>query len=252
MTNSNHLRRLTCDQSRQIDQQAIHQYGLSGLVLMENAGAAAAQWLHAHYRPGRVCILCGKGNNAGDGYVIARHLQSLACYWPPLGDSGSAATPTAATATPAWTVQVVSIVPMDDLSGDAAVNGRIARAAAIPIVQAREANELEAAIGKPDLLVDCLLGTGTSGAPRGLYADAIRIANGLPATRIAIDVPSGLDADSGEPADPTLIAAVTLTMVTGKVGFASPAAAPFVGQVVRLPIGLPWAMHLPLLRGTPQ
>lgn len=258
------FRSLTCAQSRQLDRTAIDRYGISGLTLMENAGAAAAGWIDQHYRgqlavgddgaggndPITVCILCGKGNNGGDGYVIARHLPTVPCYQAAVSAAAlprMAASDSIGPVRPYWHVRILSLVPLDQLSGDAAVNCRIAQAAGIAIEVVNDADSLAGALPGAGLIVDCLLGTGSQGAPRGLFAAAIRLANALPVPRIAIDVPSGLDADSGRPADPCCRATATLTMVAPKVGFANPAAAAVLGQVVCLPIGLPWAMLRPLL-----
>lgn len=230
-------RALSRAQSRQVDIDADQHYGLSGLVLMENAGSAAAQWIHQHYPAGKVSIVCGKGNNAGDGYVIARHLQTAHCYWP---------SQQVADGSPLrrWDVQIVSVSPLDDLTGDAATNCRIAQAAGISIGVVDDSKELQRAIGEPDVIIDCLLGTGASGPPRGLFAAAIDAINRSRAVRIAIDLPSGLDADTGQANEPTVVAEVTLTMVTGKLGFAATAdqIANPVGRVVPLPIGLPLSM----------
>src|SRR5690606_15091175 len=122
---------------------------------------------------------------------------------------------------------------------DAAVNANIAALAEIPIAVVAQPQPLAAAIGSPALIVDCLLGTGAVGNPRGLYAEAVRIANALPAKRIAIDLPSGLDADAGLPGKPTFRADLTLTMVAPKIGFAAETAKAVLGEVVVIPIGVP-------------
>lgn len=220
---------LTRGQVRNVDRVAIERYGLSGLVLMENAGRSVAEWIARNLPPGDVCILCGKGNNGGDGYVIARHLElEFDRMTSVLGD-----------AMPATMVRVVSIVEAESLTGDAAANRRVARLAEIPIRIATDSAALRAAIGQPDLIVDCLLGTGASGDPLGIFADAIRLANELPARRVAVDVPSGLDCDTGAAGEPTFRAEATLTLVASKVGFRQAAAEPWLGQVVVLPIGIP-------------
>jgi NAD(P)H-hydrate epimerase len=220
---------LTRAQVRNVDRIAIERYGISGLVLMENAGRSVAEWIARNLPPGDVCILCGKGNNGGDGYVIARHLElefdRMASF---LGD-----------AMPATMVRVVSVVEPEALSGDAAINHRVARLSQIPILIVTDTASLRAAIGQPDLLIDCLLGTGASGDPLGIFADAIGLANDLPTRRVAVDVPSGLDCDSGVAGEPTFRAEATLTLVASKVGFRQAAAEPWLGQVVVLPIGIP-------------
>lgn len=201
---------------REVDRIAIERFGMTGLVLMENAGFHAASQIHAIAPTGDICLLCGKGNNGGDGYVIARHLE-LAGHQ----------------------VRIVSVVEFEELTGDAAANYGIAARSGISCEVAKDRTGLESQIGNPALVIDCLLGTGATGAPRPPYSDAIQIANQLPSLRIAIDIPSGLDCDTGRPSDPTFIAHHTLTFVAPKIGFAAPEATPFVGNLIVLPIGVP-------------
>lgn len=217
------LRPLWRAEVRDIDRIAIEQYGIAGIVLMENAGRDAARWITTHLPTGDVCILCGKGNNAGDGYVIARHIETTATE----------------SADRSWRVRIVSVVDCGDLSGDAATNHAIAIRSGIPLATATDGESLALAIGQPDIVVDCLLGTGAIGGPRGLYADAVRLANRLPATRIAIDIPTGLDCDTGIASNPTFKADATLTFVAEKIGFSAQSASPFLGRVVPIAIGVP-------------
>jgi NAD(P)H-hydrate epimerase len=217
---------LSRDQVRRVDQIAIERYGMSGLVLMENAGRGAAEVLHRVAPNGRVVILCGKGNNAGDGYVIARHLQLVG-----------------------RDVQLVSLADLTDLTestdlaGDAAANASIARAADIPIT-IFDGDRLPPG----DVLVDCLLGTGAVGDPRGDFATAIDAANAATAIRVAIDIPSGLDCDTGQPSSPTFRADHTITFVATKIGFANESAKAYVGEVHEVGIGVPQKLLRELLR----
>ena len=189
---------------------------MSGLVLMENAGRGAAERICARYSNQPVTILCGRGNNGGDGYVIARHLQVAG-----------------------FMVEIVSVVPLDRLAADASVNAKIAVAAEIPISEVSEREDLASAIRADSLIVDCLLGTGARGAPRGLYRDAIELANSVPGPRVAVDLPSGLDCDTGVAQDPTFRADVTVTFVAAKDGFVNPGANAFTGEVEVVSIGVP-------------
>ncbi|QEG41378.1 NAD(P)H-hydrate epimerase [Roseimaritima ulvae] len=213
-TNTSLLR----DQVRNVDRVAIEEYGMSGLVLMENAGRGAAEIIAPLLAGRRPLILCGKGNNAGDGYVIARHLQLLGCA--PL---------------------IVQLVDPNELSGDAAANWAIAQHAEIPTrVAAGDAlpevlPEIEAA----HAIVDAMLGTGASGPLREPYVAATTAANASTALRIAIDLPSGLDCDSGVPPGACFKAQRTLTFVASKRGFDNPDAKPWTGQVSVVPIGIP-------------
>jgi NAD(P)H-hydrate epimerase len=226
------IRPLNRHEARQVDRIAIDQYGISGLVLMENAGRDSARWILSHFPPGNVCILCGKGNNGGDGYVIARHIDAAKIDT----DRSKATEPAAASN---WNVRIVSVVDPAELVGDAAVNQNIAERSGIDITVAQTGQSLSDAMSHADIIVDCLLGTGASGDPRGPMADAIRIANASTAKRVAIDLPSGLDCDTGVTGDPTFQADATLTFVAPKIGFDTPAARQVIGRMVTIAIGVP-------------
>jgi NAD(P)H-hydrate epimerase len=205
------------DQVRQVDQTAIEQLGMSGLVLMENAGRGAAEKIAAFCsREVTVCLLCGAGNNGGDGYVIARHLQLL-------GHS----------------VRIISLVPLEKLSGDADANARIAQRSNLPIHVAEDADSLQRLIVDGECVVDCMLGTGATGEPRGIHGDAVRLANQRSGPRVAIDLPTGLDCDSGQPAETTFRADLTITFVAEKDGFHAAEAKPWIGNVEVVGIGVP-------------
>lgn len=208
---------------REIDRRAIEEFGLPGIALMENAGRGAAERIHAHASPGTAVILCGKGNNGGDGYVIARHLELLG-----------------------WKVAVLTAVPLNALSGDAAINAQVAKLSGIPITCLADADQAQwrESIGKATVLVDALLGTGASGAPRGVMATAIEAINEVRhasnACKVcAIDLPSGLDCDTGLAVGACVQADLTTTFVAPKLGFEEPTAAPFLGRVEVVSIGAP-------------
>ena len=226
---------LTREQSRRVDQLAIEEFGFSGLVLMENAGRGVTDVLCELYKkpsppaplPGRergsklgpVVICCGKGNNAGDGFVIARHLDLR----------GHAA-------------HVLLWAEPEELSGDAATNFNILEKTDVPIEvfgathdALRLAKHLDGAVW----IVDALLGTGARGEPRPPLDGVIEQLNAADAPKLAVDVPSGLDCDMGQPARPTICAAVTCTFVAAKVGFFKPDAVPYLGRVHVLDIGVP-------------
>lgn len=211
---------LSVAQIRAIDRHAIDALGIPGVVLMENAGRGCAEHiltlLDAH-AAGRVAILCGPGNNGGDGFVIARRLRL----------AGVA-------------VDVVLAAPPEKSGGDAGVNLRII--ARMGLTPTRADLDLAAAVAQIQgaaVVVDALLGTGSQGAPRGALAALIEAANAAPGRRVAIDIPSGLDADSGAVHAPCFCADLTITMVAPKVGFAAPTAARVLGRVVIVDIGAP-------------
>jgi len=211
-----HMPALSRQQIRDVDRRAMEDYGMSGLVLMENAGRGCADvLLHLGVR-GPVTIACGKGNNAGDGFVVARHLDMRRI---PLS--------------------VLLFADPAELSGDALANFKIASRSDItmrPCWQAQESLHIPQDV---DWVIDALLGTGASGPPRPPLDRAIRLLNAAGGKKLAIDLPSGLDCDSGSAAEPTFRADHTCTFVAPKIGFSNPAAAKYLGQVHVVEIGVP-------------
>ena len=204
---------LTREQVRSIDRKAIDHYGMNSLVLMENAGRGCADKLCDLGISGKVVIVCGKGNNGGDGFVIARHLDAR-------GHS----------------VCVMLAAKPDELQGDAAANYAILTIAGIRIVGIeRLVEELPGAAW----VVDALLGTGASGDPRLPISGVIQQLNDTDARKLAVDLPSGLDCDTGIPGNPTFRADHTCTFVAPKVGFANPVAKEYLGTVSVHDIGVP-------------
>lgn len=204
---------LTREQVRSIDRKAIDDYGMSGPVLMENAGRGCADKLCELGIRGTVVIVCGKGNNGGDGFVIARHLDARG-----------------------YDVRVVLIAESEELRGDAAANYSVLKQAGFPIFGAECLKE---ELLSADWIVDALLGTGASGDPRPPLSDAIKQLNASSARKLAVDLPSGLDCDTGVPGNPTFRADHTCTFVAPKVGFANPAAKEYLGTVSVHDIGVP-------------
>ena len=164
---------LTAEQMREADRRTM-QAGVPGLVLMENAGCRVVELLEKAYAPlerQRIVVLCGKGNNGGDGLVIARQLWTR---FHPLS------------------LHIVLAAPPEEFQGDAAANWAMAQALGIPVSRAVEA-EMRAAT----LIVDALLGTGLSGPAKGRALELIREMNGSfpQAAIVSVDVPSGLHAE---------------------------------------------------------
>ncbi|MEK6262147.1 MAG: NAD(P)H-hydrate epimerase [Planctomycetota bacterium] len=212
---------LTRMQVREVDRRAIDDYGLPGLVLMENAGRNAANLLRELGIHGPVVLCCGKGNNAGDGFVIARHLEN----------SG-------------FDVRVLLSTPASSFTGDAATNFVVLRRAGTPIVEAPAniAITWHDELARADWIVDALLGTGTQGTVREPFASAIAAINAAHRKVLAVDLPSGLDCDSGAVLGNCVRARHTATFVARKPGFEVNGASEFTGEVHVLDIGVPRAL----------
>ncbi len=210
---------LTRQQSRQVDRLAVEQYGMLGLILMENAGRGLADTLERLRVAGPVLICCGKGNNAGDGFVLARHLDLRG-----------------------HRVRVAIWGNPDQLRGDAAANFEILSKSGVeiePFDDGHDPARLERMLDGAAWIVDALLGTGVQGEPRPPLNEVIEQLNAAPAPKLAVDVPTGLDCDTGEPSTHTIRAAHTCTFVAAKPGFLAAGAAPYVGQLHVCDIGIP-------------
>ncbi len=212
---------LTREQARRVDELAIHRLGIAGLVLMENAGRNAATIIDRVYGPtGRAAIFCGNGNNGGDGCVIARHLHNAV-----------------------WSVRVVLAGDASRMTSDASANYRILEAMGLkPVVADDPAALLAAAssISPTEIVVDALLGTGFSGEVRNPSADLIHAINAASKRAVvAVDLPSGLDCNTGIASRPTIRADLTITLVARKQGFDNPQAIPYLGTIEVADIGAP-------------
>ena len=187
---------------RELDRRAVADFGVPSLVLMENAGRGVADRLAAVAGQGPVVICCGRGNNGGDGLVIARHLDLRGVA-----------------------VRVLLFLPADKFSGageslldraalclsdDAAANFAIVRRSGIALRVLTTAEGMADELRGATWIVDALLGTGSHGEPRAPLDAVIRAINASGIPVLAVDVPSGLDADSGEPARVTIRGAADL------------------------------------------
>jgi NAD(P)H-hydrate epimerase len=207
---------------RALDRRAIEELGLSGAVLMENAGRGAAELLLRLGIHGRVVICCGKGNNGGDGFVIARHLAKHEVD-----------------------VRVLLLGRPEELTIDAAANYRSISRAGVPICDLTEERMDEEWLWRElvvsEWVVDALFGTGLTRAVRPPFDRIIAIINESAAKVLAVDLPSGMDCDTGQPLGAAVRAHRTATMAAWKIGFLQPAAQPWLGQVHLIDIGLPLA-----------
>lgn len=208
---------LTAAQMREVDRRTIAR-GVPSLVLMENAGRRVVEFLEQTYSPlgdQRIVVFCGKGNNGGDGMVVARQLFDR--YRP-------------------QSFRVLLVAAPEELKGDAAENYRRLVESGCPILR-----ELPADATGVTLVIDALLGTGLSGPAKGPMLDAIqRINTGFPGAKVvAVDIPSGLASDTGQALGESVRTDYTITFTAPKVGQVLPPNCDQVGELRVCDIGSP-------------
>lgn len=214
---------LTTAQVRAVDRLAGERYLIPSILLMEHASLslfAEARRLMQQESLQAALILVGPGNNGGDGLALARHLSNAGVR-----------------------VRVVLVSDPERLRGDARTNFEIAQAMGIDLVPVGSVAQLEqavASLSRPLLVVDALLGTGVDRALSGMLADTVAWINAQRRGLVlAVDVPSGLDADRGPVHGECVRADVTVTFVARKVGFRASGADRYLGRVVVGSIGVP-------------
>lgn len=213
---------LTRQQVRSVDEWAITKMGIPGVVLMENAGRSCAEYVIARlrktYKP-RVCVFCGTGNNGGDGFVIARHLFNHEIN-----------------------VRVFVFGDPAKIKGDARINYDIISRMNLDISVLTSGNVTPDSIGtctaNCHLIVDALLGTGLTGELKPEFVDIIEAINEQEKPVLAVDIPSGLDCDTGVGLGAVIKAAATITFVAVKRGFTFDSASPFTGEIYVASIGI--------------
>ena len=214
---------MTRDEVRAFDAWAINTLGIPGVVLMENAGRSCTELivdkLEDVVEP-KVCIFCGTGNNGGDGYVIARHLINHGVK-----------------------TTVVICGDRNKIKGDANTNLDILEqmGESIEVLKPSDqgiAGRVERFVAGADVIVDGLFGTGLRGQLSDEYRRLIESINACNVPILAVDIPSGLECDSGQPLGATIQAAWTVTFVAVKKGFVSKSAAQYTGEVFVSSIGI--------------
>jgi len=219
------MRLLSSEEMRSLDREAIDGWGLPGAVLMENAGRGVADLIEESFDalcPGPVLIVAGKGNNGGDGFVVARHLQNRG-----------------------WEVSLLLLADPEVVSGDARLYLDLARRGGVDLHTVIDDDGLLAVLDilpAPALIVDAVLGTGFTGSVTGLYAEAIDWVNALGAPIIAVDMPSGTDASNGGVEGVAVQAELTVTFESAKLGQVLAPAADHVGNLAVVDIGIPLAL----------
>jgi NAD(P)H-hydrate epimerase len=218
---------LTRAQVREVDRIAIERYRIPGIVLMENAAIGVADVaceMLDNDCVGQVLIVCGGGNNGGDGLAVARHMSIRGAD-----------------------VTIALTVDPDQYQGDALVNWQIVRAMHLAVEPFGD-SVLQRT--KPLLIVDAIFGTGLQREPREPFAEQARIINAAHVPILSIDVPSGLDCDAGRPlGEVAVVATQTVTFVAEKVGFAEPGARAYLGEVTVADIGCPTEIVEQLVSG---
>jgi hydroxyethylthiazole kinase-like uncharacterized protein yjeF len=206
---------LDAETMRGVDRWAIEQRGVPSLDLMERAGAGVARIVERLEPDGAVAVVCGKGNNGGDGLVVARLLR----------EAGRSVT-------------VVCATPPGDFAGDARVN--LERLPGEPPIELTEdRTRAEQVLANASVIVDALLGTGFEGEPRGTVGEAIEAVNAARAPVVSVDVPSGVDASTGVASGAAVRAAVTATFHAGKPGLWIAPGKTHAGKVETIEIGIP-------------
>ncbi len=212
---------VTAEESRTLDRLA-EQAGIPSLVLMENAALRIAEVLMQHFElepPKSLVVVAGRGNNGGDGMALARHLHNIG-----------------------FDVQVFLLADPNELKGDAAVNYRAAVNLGVPVQAIPTADRLTQLIPPlqhADLVVDALLGTGITGEVRGIYADAIPLLTHHASRILSVDVPSGINSDTGEVCGVAVRADATVTLGAVKLGLMLFPAADYVGDLFVGSLGMP-------------
>lgn len=218
------MKLVTGDQMRELDRRAIENLGIPSLVLMENAGRTTYQILRREFPAltGPVAVVAGRGNNGGDGFVIARYLANAGAP-----------------------VTVFLMGPRDQVKGDARVNLDILSHLGVEVMEVLEESHLNPVVHRlawAGLIVDALLGTGLNSPVAGLMATLIEKVNHLRPPVLAVDIPSGLSADTGEVLGVAVRAEVTVTYGWPKIGQVLPPGRDYVGRLWQVDISIPPAL----------
>lgn len=216
------MRVVTAEEMKALDKAAIEEYGISGLVLMENAGRQVVELIRRELGEVRgkvITVFIGKGNNGGDGLVIARHLLNMGAE-----------------------VKVLSMVNLEEISGDAAVNLDIWRKMDQKIFSLHHGdgiNIVKLVLMNTDMIVDAIYGTGFRGRIAEKAGRVIEALNGSGIPIVAVDIPSGLEADTGKVNGPCIRAHYTVTFGLPKLGLILEPGADFTGRLTVADISIP-------------
>src|SRR4051812_24271629 len=216
------MRVLNAAQMRDADRRTIEEIGISSLVLMENAGRQAVAAMEAVYSDlleRHVAVLCGRGNNGGDGFVVARTLVQRGVA-----------------------VSVFLIGAVAEVRGDARVNLEILGRLGLTVVEVADSQAWElhfSEVSDCTLIVDAIFGTGLRAAISGFIESVVTDVNASGIPVVAIDLPSGLSADSPDPLGPSIEASLTVTLAAPKLPLVLPPGETRAGDIVIADIGIP-------------
>ncbi len=216
------MKLVTAEEMRSLDEEAIKKIGIPSIVLMKNAGLKTAQVIEKEYSPLKgkyVGIFCGPGNNGGDGMVVARHLFNYGIK-----------------------VKIFLLGKKEKLKKDAARNLAIAEKMDIfikEITSSEDVEFLKNELKEAEVVVDAILGTGSRGAPRGLMKEVITLINTCSKNILALDIPTGVDADTGEVAGEAVKADYTVTFAYPKRGLYLYPGMDYAGRIKIVDIGIP-------------
>lgn len=215
---------VSSQQMRKIDQRAMEEYGISGLVLMENAGLKVfnnIKNIYPNLIEKEIAIIAGSGNNGGDGFVVARHLYNYGVK-----------------------VKVLLLCSFNKVKGDAKINLNIIDKMGIELLEIvpSRIQEIEEIIGVSDIVIDAILGTGLKGMVAGLKAKIIDMVNRSGKEIVSIDIPSGLNADTGRIEGICIKANYTITLALSKIGLSIYPGVSYVGKLIIEDISIPQSL----------
>lgn len=220
------MKLVSAQEMKSLDQQAMSQFGIPGIVLMENAGLRVVETIKEilgnSLTGRRILIFAGKGNNGGDGLVVARHLLNAGAE-----------------------VKVFLLTRPQELTGDALTNFNILQAMQgriYTVLEEKDLQRVDISLLYADLIVDAIYGTGFKGKATGLVARVIEMVSPVAKPVIAVDLPSGLEADTGKVNGPCVQATHTVTFCLPKLGLFLYPGARFAGRVKVVDIGIPRAL----------
>ncbi|WP_457681465.1 NAD(P)H-hydrate dehydratase [Thermovibrio sp.] len=213
------MRLVKAQEMRELDRHTIEVLGVPGIVLMENAARGVCEVIYGEVEGFRALVVCGKGNNGGDGLAVARNLYNMG-----------------------YDVEVVLTAPPESLKGDARKNFEVLSTLPVPlhvVDRTEKLFEIYTYGKEADFVVDALFGTGLSKPLSGFYKELVELINGLNKTVVSVDIPSGLSSDTGEIIGPHVKADYTITFAFPKLAHVFPPACYSVGKVFVVDISIP-------------